>query len=453
MTDNNQAPAQTMRHEVLPTLRLLALALALSAGCIAAAQAATIGVLHRFSYTAASPSHYALGNSPQSELLQASDGNFYGTTVYGGQGKCPNRSEGGYTGCGTIFRMTPQGTVTVLYSFPYSATTNRAPQGAFPTAGLIQATDGFLYGVAQDGGLGGCNGALGCGTAFRISLAGSFKLLHQFCGSGDCTGIDEGGRPSGHLVQAANGRFYGATSQGGLANNGTLFSMGTAGGVTTLHIFDYTQNNDGYDPEAPLLLAPDGKTLYGTTASGGANGGGSGGGIVFKLSGSTVTILHSFDNREDTDAGTIYTPLAGLIFGNDGKLYGTTASGGTGGGLYSLSTDGSGFAISYIFSGSGSFGGVEVVTGLVLGSNGLMYGTALQGDVAGNNGSDGAMFDFNPVTGKLNGIASFTTDTGAESRGALIEGQDGFLYGTTSQYGNTAHDAGSVFRVAPALKH
>jgi hypothetical protein len=167
-----------------------------------------------------------------------------------------------------------------------------------------------------------------------------------------------------------------------------------------------------------------------------------------------LTVLHAFDSLSDGDADASFEPQAALIFGADGKLYGTS-SGGGGGTLYSLATDGSGFAVAYAFSGAGGFGGNDTVTALVLGSDGWMYGTELEGSLTCNCGSDGAIFKFSPRTGVLKGVAAFTTDTGAQSRGALIEGTDGYLYGTTSLYGgsnNRGQDAGTIVRLLPALK-
>ena len=427
----------------------LTLATVLATGSMA--QSATIKVLHCFTDTVSSPSHYALGANPTSELMQASDGNFYGTTMYGGSGKCPNTSQGGYAGCGTIYRMTPAGVVTTLYSFPYNTTTGSAPNGAYPNAGLIQGKDGYLYGVAQQGGGGAyCNG-LGCGTVFRLSLAGVFKRLHLFCGGyspTECPTV-EGGRPSGHLVQAANGLLYGTTNQGGIENNGTVFSMTLNGGLHTLHFFQQDSSTDGSSPSAPLVVGPDGRTLYGTTTFGGDNGGGT----VFSVNGNTLTVLHSFDATSNSNAGASNEPLAALIFGTNGQLYGTGA-GANGGTLYSLAGNGSGFAVHYTFNGSGAFGGNSTVTALVLGSDGSIYGTEQEGSLTCNCGSNGAIYKFNPKTSVLEGVAAFTTDTGGQSDGTLIEGKDGFLYGTTHLYGGSnvrGQDAGTVWRLSPAL--
>ncbi len=409
-------------------------------------RAATVKVLHRFTDTGqGTPSHYALGSTPYAELVQASDGNFYGTTVYGGSGLCPNTGQGGYTGCGTVFRMTPQGKVTALYSFPYDPATSTAANGAFPTAGLIQGKDGFLYGVAQDGGLRGCNGALGCGTLFRISLAGDFKRLHQFCNGDGCTNPTEGGRAMGHLVQRADGSLCGTTAEGGMGY-GTLFCASTGGAVETRFVFDHTEYGD--DPVAALLLDPDGTTLYGTTAFGGANNGGT----VFAYKGGTMSVLHAFDDGGSSSAGTCYQSESALIFGADGKLYGTTYSGGTGGCIVSLATNGTGFSEQTVFNPQTAGRGFEATSGLLLAGNGLMYGTTMAG---GTGGDDGSAYSYDPVKHAYKTVASFDTDTGAAPRAALVQGADGYLYGTASLYGGSnarGGDGGSVVRLAPAPK-
>ena len=405
--------------------------------------------MHRFTDTGNStPSHYALGNTPYSELVQASDGNFYGTTVYGGAGLCPNKSQGGYTGCGTIFRMTPQGTVSVLYSFPYDTAASTAPSGAFPTAGLIQGADGYLYGVAQDGGLNGygCNGALGCGTMFRISTAGAFKLLHQFCSGDGCPNTTEGGRPMAHLVQKPSGALCDTTAEGGYENEGTVFCATTSGGVNTLYDFEYENGTDGYDPVAALLVGPDGATLYGTTASRGANGGGT----VFALKNRAMTILYAFSS-----SGVCNTPQGALIFGADGNLYGTTSAGVGSGCIFSLATNGTGFDVKYNFPITSNAPG-DPVAGLVLARDGMMYGTTLFGSIEQTFGLDsGVAYRFDPAKGTFKALADFNGTVGAMPYAALIEGNDKYLYGTASLYGGSnarGTDGGSVVRLSLALK-
>jgi len=417
----------------------------------APARAETLKPLHRFADTGNSTkSHYALGGTPESELLQASDGNFYGTTVYGGSGLCPNNGTGGVLGCGTVFKMTPQGKVTALYSFGYDTTTSTAANGAFPTAGLIQGADGYLYGVAQDGGLRGCNGALGCGTMFRISTAGAFKLLHQFCSGDGCPNPSEGGRPIAHLVQTPSGALCGTTAEGGVGNNGSVFCATTSGGVTTLYAFD--NGTAGSDPIAALLVGPDGETLYGTTASGGAKGGESGGGVLFAVKNSTLTILYSFSNA----SGACNTPQGALIFGANGKLYGTASSGGGGGGcVFSLKTNGTDYHVGYNFPLSSNAPG-DPVAGLVLARDGMMYGTTLFGSIEQTFGLDsGVLYRFDPANDKFKALADFNGTVGAMPYAALIEGTDKYLYGTGSLYGGSntlGTDAGTVVRLSTALK-
>jgi uncharacterized repeat protein (TIGR03803 family) len=405
-------------------------------GFASPAHAARVEGVYPFVDTGTSSSNYGKGDTPYAELLEASDGNFYGTTVYGGSGLCPNYAEGGYTGCGTIFRITAQGAETVLYSFPFDTSTTTAPNGAFPTAGLIEGKDGYLYGVAQDGGIRGCNGEFGCGTLFRISSAGAFTLLHQFCGGGGCDGISEGGRPMNHLVQTADGTLYGTAAEGGYSNDGTLFAASTAGAITTLHYFEYGAG-DGDDPFAALLIGQDGKTLYGTTVFGGANGGG----IVFSYGAGGLNIIHSFDN---TQTGVAYEPNGALIYGPDGLLYGTTTPGSNGGTLFSLTTSGGSFAIDATFPSG------NPQTGLLLGSDGKMYGTLLSSDVS----SDGSTYVYNPTTKVMTAQVGFTTATGAAPRGVLIEGRDKYLYGTNSLYGGSNRrgvDGGTLYRIGPPL--
>ncbi len=421
------------------------------------AGAAALRPVHRFVNTGSSTaSHYALGSAPSAELVQASDGNFYGTTTYGGSGACVGLG-GAVQGCGTVFRMTLKGVVTALYSFPYDAGTGSAADGAYPTAGLIQGKDGYLYGVAQDGGKRGCNGALGCGTLFRISTAGVFTLLHQFCNGDGCPNPSEGGRPMAHLVQKPGGALCGTTAEGGFGNQGTVFCAPTGGAVTTLYAFQYENGTDGSDPVAALLVGHDGQTLYGTTASGGANGGASGGGTVFALKGTTMTVLHAFDNDESSTPGTYYNPKGALIAGADGKLYGTTEAGGSGGGcIFSINTDGTGFAVNYDFDADASSNAPGFpVAGLVLARDGMMYGTTLFGSLEQTYGLDsGIVFRYDPATGAFKKLADFNGTVGAMPYAALIEATNNYLYGTATLYGGSngrGTDAGTVVFLAPAL--
>jgi uncharacterized repeat protein (TIGR03803 family) len=251
----------------------------------------TLTTLHSF----CAQTNCADGSGPRASLIQASDGNFYGTTVGGGSGTaCTN-------GCGTVFKITPRGTLTTLHSFDFT-------DGEFPLAGLIQATDGNLYGTSSGGGAGGY------GTVFKITLQGTLTTLQSF-------DLTDGARPLAPLVQAVNGNFFGTTSDEFLTGNGTIFAITPRGALITLHSFS---GSDGMDPYAGLIQATDGN-FYGTTV-----GGGSGTactnrcGTLFKITpGGILTTLHSFDLTDGE------FPSAGLVQATNGSFYGVTQAGGS----------------------------------------------------------------------------------------------------------------------------
>jgi uncharacterized repeat protein (TIGR03803 family) len=246
------------------------------------------------------------GEYPLAGLVQASDGNFYGTTAYGGANTefCDN------SGCGTVFKITPTGKLTTLYSFCAQA---NCVDGGVPW-GLVQASNGDFYGTTQGGGpnVGYCWGALnGCGTVFEITPAGKLTTLYGFCAQANCS---DGALPSGALVQASNGNLYGATQNGGVPPDfyGTVFEITPDGALTTVHSFAFT---DGVHPNGWLIQATDGY-LYGTTAGmGDADAGDS---TIFKMTPSgALTTLHNFDGHEGG-------PEGGLVQGTNGEFYGTT---------------------------------------------------------------------------------------------------------------------------------
>src|ERR1022692_957258 len=182
------------------------------------------------------------GSNPYAELVQASNGYFYGTTVnYGANG------EGG-----TVFKITPSGTLTTLYSF---CAQSGCTDGAYPN-GLVQATNADLYGTTSSGGASSnCfNGITGCGTVFKITPSGTLTTLYSFCAQSGCT---DGEDPVAALVQAANGDLYGTTIGGGTNNScsvlgcGTAFKITPGGTLTTLYSFCSQGGSactDGYDP-------------------------------------------------------------------------------------------------------------------------------------------------------------------------------------------------------------
>ena len=230
-------------------------------------------------------------SDPYTGLIQGSDGNFYGTT-----------GAGGATDDGTVFKITPSGTETVLHAFAKSGT-----DGQIPYAGLIQGSDGNLYGTTYFGG------ANGLGTVFRVTLSGTETVLYSFAGGSD------GEHPYAGVVQGSDGNFYGTTYQGGASNLGTVFKVTPSGIETVLHTFT-GGGSDGATPEAGVIQASDGN-FYGVTLVGGA----SNLGTVFELTPSgTETILHAFAGASDGA-----NPPANLVQGTDGNLYGTAGAGGT----------------------------------------------------------------------------------------------------------------------------
>ena len=203
-------------------------------------------------------------------------GNLYGTTSDGGSG-----GNGG-----TVFRTTPGGTLTTLYSF---CAQSGCPDGAQPNGGLIQGADGDFYGTTSAGGLNLANG-----TAFKMTTTGELTTLYSFCSQSNCT---DGLYPIAGLVQGSDGNFYGTTSYGGARNGGTVFKLTPSGKLSTLHSFCSQEPcTDGEFPRG-LVQGSDG-ALYGTTSSGGAYGsflcfGGCG--TVFRItSGGALTTLYSF---------------------------------------------------------------------------------------------------------------------------------------------------------------
>jgi uncharacterized repeat protein (TIGR03803 family) len=266
------------------------------------------------------------GSSPNG-LVQASGGDLYGTTFQGGLGNTlcfPGLP--GDDGCGTVFKITPAGVLTTVYSFCSQAD---CTDGDEPAGSLVQGTDGNFYGTTSYGG-NQAAGDDGRGTAFRLTPSGILTTLYTFCSQPNCS---DGDLPDAGLVQGTDGNFYGTT--GGFAGGaGTIFRITSRGAFTTLYSFCAQSGcPDGAYPEASLVQASDGN-FYGTTTYGGKAACGTGGcGTIFRITPSGVlTTLVSFDYMHGA------YPEAALVQDTNGMLYGTTALGGSSiyGTLYSL---------------------------------------------------------------------------------------------------------------------
>jgi uncharacterized repeat protein (TIGR03803 family) len=310
-----------------------------------------VAVIHSF----CSSSGCSDGSQPYSGLTLSTDGNFYGTTITGGRNNL-----------GTVYRVTPTGTVKTLHQFNQT-------DGAYPWGGLVQGRDGDFYGTTSAGG------SKNSGTIFRITPGGAFTTVHDFCSLPSCgDGVSpyaaliqatdgnlygiaipyvykmtpagvfttlaslSGGLSYGPLYQAADGNFYGTTYTGGDVNKGTVFKMTPAGSMTTVYNFcGQPSCPDGEYPVVGVIQGTDG-SLYGATIYGGANVtacNGVGCGTIFKITPSGMfTRLYSFCSQPNCSDGE--AAYGGLHQATNGVFYGSTdvAGGGDEGTVYSLST-------------------------------------------------------------------------------------------------------------------
>ncbi len=296
------------------------------------------------------------GAAPYGRIIEASDGRLYGTTVY--TGGIPG-------GSGTVFGVNKDGgAYTILHQFG-----SVASDGASPWSGLIEGSDGRLYGVTPG------SGQHGQGTVFRIDKSGAnYTNIFHFT---NVAGVAQS--PRAELVEGPDGALYGTTLFGGASGRGTIFKLQKDGtGHELLHHFT------GAGPKAPLYLAADG-VFYGTTLNESE-----GGEFAYKITpaGTGFTILHTFGGLDGTN---IY---AGVIEGPDGALYGTAQFGGAGGGgtAYRLARDGSEFSVIRSFT-SDDLNGTILTAGLVRGGSAL-YGVTAR---AGEHGC-GTIFRIAPPT-------------------------------------------------------
>jgi uncharacterized repeat protein (TIGR03803 family) len=405
-----------MRRVYFP---LLALCAALT-GPAAFCQTASESVLYNFS-----------SNSPGSQLIQGWDGNYYGI------------GEDVPANCGVLYRITPAGEFSTVYTFPYDASC---------TAGrpfITQGPDGALYGTTYTGGPYVSNtNPSGYGTLFKITPSGVYTLLHNF----GAPGANDGSNPDAALVLGSDGNFYGTTYNAGA---GSIFRISPSGAFTPL--MPSVSFSTGAGTLGSLLQASDGN-FYGVTYS---PGGGSGG-VLFKLAVSgagsglsaTLSSLYAFCYNGDC-ATQPQSANAGIIEGSDGAIYGTSYAGGSSaqgeagaGTAYRVSLAGN-MTTLYPFCPNYRQGaecsGVSPVAGLVQAGDGNFYGTTQLGGASGYGNvfaltPAGAFTDLHDFDGY--GAGTMSVHDGAYPTSTLVPGSSGNLLGLTSAGGANGSETG-----------
>jgi uncharacterized repeat protein (TIGR03803 family) len=353
------------------------------------------------------------GASPQyGSLVQAINGNYYGTTEFGG-------THGG----GVFFEVTPSGKLTDIYNFCRT----ECAEGQEPWFSPVLGTDGNFYGTTTLGG-----NSEHAGTIFRITPAGKLTTLYSFCPASPC---NDGKNPIS-LMQASNGNFYGVAAGDGVNNNGTIFEFSRLGVFTVLYSFCAQPNcADGSEPSSSLMQASNGN-LYGTTFEGGAYNHGTA--YEITPTGRFKTI-HSFCAEPECVDGD--GPMAGLVEDANGNLYGTTFYGGGNslGTVFEV-TAANQFILLHSF---GNTDGSYPTSALISASDGNLYGTT------SSDSTDGGTIFQITAAGEFNSIHTFCTCTGANPFDALFQATDGTFYGTTHSDG--ASNDGTIFSFSTGL--
>ena len=407
--------------------------LALFVFCIAA----TIAAPAQTFTTLANLGTNGTGLTPTGNLVQGFDGNFYGTTddgpgLEGSNPNCPSD----FAGCGTIFKVTPQGVLTNVYSF---CAQPNCTDGAGPYfSPLIQVVDGSFYGATIVGGVTCSGDTRGCGTIFKITPDGTLTTLHRFSGA-----PSDGARPEGALVEGTDGNFYGTTGTGGAHDRGTVFRMTPAGNVTVL--FSFGTGPHGNTPIG-LIQGIDWQ-FYGANLAGGSASGPCakfGCGTIYRITrGGGLTTLFAFD-------GTDGNSPALSVQATDGDFYGNTFIGGTNnsnGTIFKITSTGE-LTTLYDFcaslsgkdclDGSGPYGPIQA-------SDGKFYGTTTRGGIFTGGTSSfcypqgcGTIFQITPG-GTLTTLYAFDGTGGESPFSGVIQGTDGKFYGTTTTSNTTGN--------------
>ena len=380
----------------------LALAVVVVAGAVATAQAQSYSVL--YSFQCGSDGAY-----PGAGLVQDKAGNLYGTT-----------QSGGASSIGTVFKVNPSGTETVLHSFAGYPTDGQSANTA-----LILDGSGNLYGATPAGG------AANVGTVFKVAASGTESVLYSF------TGAFDGNEPLGSLVRDTAGNLYGTTLGGGGWNAGVVFKLSPGGRETVLHDFNDIVT-DGSNPQDGLIQDAAGN-LYGTTVYGGVDNAG----IIFEVTPTgTESVLHSFLGPPTDGA---YPQGGKLVRDSAGNLYGALTVGGAynHGAVFRLSTTAT---ETVLLNFLGAKEGTFPLDGLTRDPAGNLYGTAAGGSAQCNN--CGIIFKLTTAGHEfiLHSFAGGPGD-GKFPYGGLIRDSSGNLYGTASQGGT--YDCGIVFKMTP----
>jgi uncharacterized repeat protein (TIGR03803 family) len=285
------------------------------------------------------------GQYPYAPLVRDAAGNLYGTTQYGGA-----------SNIGVVFKLSPGGKETVLHNFTGGS------DGVYPYAGLYRDAAGNLYGTTENGG------TANLGVVFKISKTGKETVLHSFTG-----GPNDGSYPSSaSFYMDAKGNLYSVASQGGTSGEGVLYKLSPKGKLTVLHSFT-AGTTDGCYPYGTPAVDANGNMYGGTGGCGTSNFG-----VVWKVSkNGTETILHNFSGASDGQS-----PLAGVILDADGNIYGSTNTGGASGfgTAFEIHKNGK-FTLLHDFTGGTD--GKYLYGGLILDPEGRVYGTTINGGTGG----------------------------------------------------------------------
>jgi uncharacterized repeat protein (TIGR03803 family) len=397
---NRTTPAKTKtKTRAMTGARRTGIVLALAFFLMLVSSAgAQVTLLYNFGTHTGDPAH---PNFP-GFIVQGRDGNLYSTS-----------NDGGTDNAGTVFKVTPAGQVSVLYSFD-------GVTGAFPSSGLTLGTDGNFYGTTFE------NGPLNYGTVFKITPKGKLTVLHAFDNS-------DGSTPWAAPVEGTDGAFYGTTEDGGSANCGTVYRVTAAGKFKTLYNFDGTY---GCQPLAPLVLGNDGN-FYGTAL--GLTGVNPNWGAIFKVtSAGAITLLHGFDSTHGAE------PYAPLMQASDGNFYGTTSGGGNynNGVVFEMSPAG---AFTDLFDFNPNTDGAGPFAALVQGTNGILYGTT----VYGGTFNSGTIYSIPLGSGGLSILYSFDGTSARAPGTPLTQYTKGSFYGDCAWGGSD--DLGTFYSLNAGL--